>query len=158
MTTSTAPNLVGQDNISIAAMYAKAIGAGGMAASLALVTSVVVAATAGAILWRRPISTPGPEYVDAAVLLMLIPLLSPQGWDYVLLVSTPGVMLLLDRIGETRWPWRVLTVACLALLGLTTYDLLGRTAYRVFMMSPAPTMAALTLVVLLLRLRLRHEA
>ena len=30
------------------------------------------------------------------MLLLLIPLLSPQGWDYVFLIGTPGVMLLLN--------------------------------------------------------------
>jgi len=57
------------------------------------------------------------DYLDAALLLFVIPLLSPQGWDYVLLVATPAVMLLLDRLEEfppaavccssRRSPWPV---------------------------------------------------
>ena len=58
--------------------------------------SVAVAACAVAIVRHASVRT--PEYLDAALLLFVIPLLSPQGWDYVLLVSTPAVMLLLDRL------------------------------------------------------------
>ena len=36
------------------------------------------------------------------LLLTLIPLLSPQGWDYVFLVSTPAIMLLVNY--EDRLP------------------------------------------------------
>ena len=157
VTTSTAPNLIGQDNISIAGMYAKALGPGGMAAWLAAATSALVVVSVAGVLWRRP-SLVLPEYLDAAVLLLLIPLLSPQGWDYVLLVATPGVMLLLDRLGESKRLGQVLTLACLAVLGLTLYDVMGRVLYRTFMMSPVPTLAALALMAQLLRLRLRRLA
>ena len=32
-----------------------------------------------------------PEYLEFALILLLIPLLSPQGWDYVLLLGTPAI-------------------------------------------------------------------
>jgi len=36
--------------------------------------------------------------------MLLIPLVSPQGWDYVLLLATPAVVCLVDRWGElTKW-------------------------------------------------------
>ncbi len=99
-----------------------------------------------------------PEYLDAALLLFVIPLLSPQGWDYVLLVSTPAVMLLLDRLDELDKPSRWLLFASLALAGLTLWDVLGREPYRQFMMSRIVTLGALFQVWLVLRLRARGAA
>jgi len=99
-----------------------------------------------------------PEYLDAAVLLMLMPLLSPQGWDYVLLVSTPAVMLLLDRLDEFRVPLRVLLGMCLALAGLTFWDLMGPDLYRAFMMASVVSFCAIAEIGLVLRLRLSGAA
>ena len=48
-----------------------------------------------------------PEYLECALLMLLIPLVSPQGWDYVLLLATPAVVCLVDRWREfpTIWRW-----------------------------------------------------
>ena len=101
VTTSTAPNLAGQDNVSIAGMYAAWLGVGPAAGWLGAATGLaLVIACAWVILRGSRVAS--PEYLDAGLLLFAIPLLSPQGWDYVLLVSTPAVMLLLDRLDEFR--------------------------------------------------------
>jgi hypothetical protein len=84
--------------------------------------------------------------------------LSPQGWDYVLLVATPAVMLLLDRLDEFGRAARWLLVASLALAGLTVWDVLGREPYRAFMMSRVLTVGALFQVALVVRLRARRAA
>jgi len=76
----------------------------------------------------------------------------------VLLVSTPAVMLLLDRLTEFRQPVRWLLAACLALAGLTFWDVMGREVYRAFMMVSVVTLCALVEIGLLLRLRLRGAA
>ena len=39
-----------------------------------------------------------PDTLEASLLLLLIPLLSPQGWDYVFLIGTPAVMLLINEL------------------------------------------------------------
>jgi hypothetical protein len=157
VTTSTAPNLVVADNISIAGMCAKWMGVGATANLMALGTGAVVLAACGAVLMRK-VRVPFPEYLEAAVLLMLMPLLSPQGWDYVLLVSTPAVMLLLDRLEEFRAPVRVLLAVCLALAGLTIWDVLGREFYHLFMAASVVTFCALIEVGMLLALRRRRAA
>lgn len=157
VTTSTAPNLAGQDNISIAGMYAAWLGVGPAAGWLGAATALLlVLACARAI--ARGFRVESPEYLDAALLLFLIPLLSPQGWDYVLLVSTPAVMLLLDRIDESGPALRWLLLGCLALGGLTFWDVLGNEPYRLFMMSRVLTVSALFEVWLVLRLRARQLA
>jgi hypothetical protein len=155
VTTSTAPNLAGQDNISIAGMYAAWLGVGPVAGWLSATTALVlVLACARAILQGLEVSK--PDYLDAALLLFVIPLLSPQGWDYVLLLSTPAVMLLLDRVGEFGAPVRWLFLGCLALAGLTLWDVLGGARYYSFMMSRVLTLCALFEVSLVLRLRARE--
>ena len=157
VTTSTAPNLVVQDNISFGGVYAKWLGTGPLASALALATGAVVVLTCGALLLRKA-QVPFREYLDTAVLMMLMPLVSPQGWDYVLLVSTPAVMLLLDRLGEFRVPAQVLLGLCLAVAGLTFWDVVGREAYRVFMVASVITFCALVEIGMILALRVRRAA
>jgi hypothetical protein len=157
VTTSTAPNLAGQDNISIAGMYAAWLGVGTAANWLGAATALLLAlACARAIL--QGAAVPDPGYLDASLLLFVMPLLSPQGWDYVLLVSTPAVMLLLDRLGEFKTPARWILIGWLALAGLTFWDVLGRANYYAFMMSRVLTVGAVFEVWLVLRLRARRAA
>ena len=82
---STAPNLLGNDNVSIAAMWAKWIGPGAFATGLA---GASIAGTVGLVVvaWRRRRAVAAPEYLECALLMLLIPLVSPQGWDYLLLL------------------------------------------------------------------------
>jgi LPXTG-motif cell wall-anchored protein len=74
--------------VSIAAMWAKWLGPGSSATVLTLVT---LASIGGLLVvsWRRRRGLPAPEYLECALLMLLIPLVSPQGWDYLLLLATP---------------------------------------------------------------------
>jgi len=157
VTTSTAPNLAGQDNVSIAGMFSAWMGVGPAAAALAAATALALVLACAWAVWRGS-QLASPEYLDAALLLFLIPLLSPQGWDYVLLVTTPAVMLLLDRLEEFHPAARWLLFASLALAGLTFWDVLGREPYRLLMMSRAVTVGALFQVILVVQLRARRAA
>lgn len=154
---STAPNLLNQDNVSLAAMFAKWLGAGETAAMLAAVGSAILLAVAVLVFVKRG-GVPFPEGLEAGLLLTLVPLISPQGWDYVLLVSTPAVVWLLnyeDRLPSTL---RVLTFATLAVIGLSLFDLMGRARYAQFMALSAITCCVLLVVALLVTLRLRRIA
>ncbi|MCU0251000.1 MAG: DUF2029 domain-containing protein [Vicinamibacterales bacterium] len=157
VTTSTAPNLAGQDNVSMAGMFAAWMGVGPAAAALAAATALALVLACAWAVWRGS-RLASPEYLDAALLLFLMPLLSPQGWDYVLLVTTPAVMLLLDRLEEFPPAARWLLFASLALAGLTFWDVLGREPYRQLMMSRAVTVGALFQVALVIHLRARRAA
>jgi hypothetical protein len=157
VTTSTSPNLAGQDNVSIAGMFAGWFGVGPVASRLATVTCVAVCAACACVL-RRPGAGTCPEYLDAAVLLFLIPLLSPQGWDYILLVTTPAILLLIDRSDGAGTPLRALLFVCLAVVGLSLWDVMGRDAYRQFMMARVVSVCALVELGLLLRLRVAGVA
>jgi hypothetical protein len=157
VTTSTPPNLGVSDNISIAAMYAKWFGVGPLANWLALATAGLLVAACAWVLRVAP-ETPFPQYLDAALLLTLIPLLSPQGWDYVLLLATPAVMLVVNNLGGFSRPVRWLAIACLMIAGLTLWDIVGRRAYTLFMVSSIVTFCYLFQIVLLLRLRRTQAA
>lgn len=157
VSTSTAPNLLGADNISLAAMWAKWIGIGRPAALLAAMTAVLLLAVA-ATVWRQRARVTEPEYLEFALLCLLIPLISPQGWDYVLLLGTPAVVVTLDRWRELRTPWRVASAAAIAVMGLSMFDLMGRAAYSQFMALSVVSVCAIMLAVTLAQLRLRALA
>jgi hypothetical protein len=157
VTGTTESNLLGADNISFAAMWAKWIGVGTTASALATVT---VGAALGlvAVVWVKRRGVDSPEYLEVALLMLLIPLLSPQGWDYVLLLATPAVVCLIDRWSDLSRSWRMLTGASLALMGLTVFDLMGRAAYGRFMALSIVTLAAVGTTVALGHLRWRALA
>jgi hypothetical protein len=154
VTASTAPNLIGADNISLAAMWAKWLGPGSTATMLAAVSAAGAMAVA-AIAWRRRDRVAEGNYLEVALLMLLIPLLSPQGWDYVLLLATPAVVCVLDRWPELSRPWRAFSIAALALMGLTIFDLMGRALYGRFMALSIVTVCALGIAAVLAHLR-RH--
>jgi hypothetical protein len=132
VTTSTAPNLTNADNVSIAAMWAKWIGVGRLATILTALTSVSALGVAMMVFARRT-GVRAPEALECALLLTLIPLLSPQGWDYVFLIATPAVMLLVNYDDRLPRGARILTRVALFTIALSLYDLMGRSAYGIFM-------------------------
>jgi hypothetical protein len=138
-------------------MYAAWMGVGPTAGWLSAGTALVLVVACGWAVWRG-VRLTSPEYLDAALLLFLVPLLSPQGWDYVLLVATPAVMLLLDRLDEFAPAARWLLFASLALAGLAFWDVLGRESYRALMMSRVVTVGALFEIALVMHLRARRAA
>lgn len=157
VTDTTAPNLLAADNISVAAMWGKWLGIGRAATMLAAASGGILLVTAIVVIaWRR--RARAPVYLEAALLMSLIPLLSPQGWDYVLLLATPAVACLLDRIDEVDAPWRWAILLALALLGLTIFDVMGRRLYGAFMMLSIESVCALLLVAALAQLRRRGLA
>ncbi len=103
---------------------------------------------------RRGIRDPDP--LEASLLLMLIPLLSPQGWDYVFLISTPAVMLLINELSSLPQNLKIATIASIALAALSIYDLMGREAYATFMAVSAITICFLVEVAALITLRFRR--
>jgi uncharacterized membrane protein len=157
VTESTAPNLTNADNVSIAAMFAKWMGAGPPAATLALAVSLLVLATAGAVFSKRR-NVPFPEGLEAAFLLTCIPLLSPQGWDYVFLLSTPAIMFLVNYEDLLPRPMRRLGEAAVVAIAFSVYDLMGRAAYGTFMSLSIVTVCYFVVIAALGTLRARAVA
>ena len=132
VTGSTAPNLLNPDNVSLAAMYAKWIGIGFQAAALTAGTSLLLLAVAAVVVALRQ-RVAAPDGLEAAVLLTLMPLLSPQGWDYVFLIATPAVIYLVNFDRRLPNGLRAITWVALAVVGFSLYDVMGRAAYSRFM-------------------------
>lgn len=157
VTLTTTENLMVRENISFMTMWAKWIGAGPTASGLALLTGL--AALAGpAIIWWKRRTVSEPAYLEVSSLLLLMPLISPQGWDYVLLSATPAFVCLVDRFGASPPSWRLITVIGLASTSFTIYDLLGRSLYFALASASIVTIGAIILLAGLVGLRVRAAA
>jgi hypothetical protein len=154
---STMPNLTSADNVSLAAMWAKWLGPGGVAAGMTALSSLGALALVGTV-WLRRLRVSSPDYLEFALLMMLIPLLSPQGWDYVLLLATPAVVCLMDRWPETGIGWRAACGLALVLMSFTLFDLMGRSLYANFMAHSIVTVAAVGVAVAAAQLRWKQLA
>ena len=152
VTTTTAPNLLNQDNVSLSAMWAKWLGPGTLAGSLAVMSSLALLACFAFVLSQRRAVTV-PEPLEGALLLVLIPLLSPQGWDYVFLVATPAVILIVNYREALPGPLRAVTLTVLAVIGLSLFDVIGRANYARFMSWSVISVCFLVVVAALTDLR-----
>jgi hypothetical protein len=149
---TTAPNLLNPDNVSAAAMWAKWTGFGDHIGPLVLVTCALALALPAVALSRRK-TVADPLYLEFGLLMLLVPILSPQGWDYVLLLATPAVLCLVDRWRLVTRPWQIVTGTAIFFMSFTIFDLMGRTLYRFMMDISVMTIAVLTLAVALVHLR-----
>lgn len=157
VTASTAPNLVNADNVSLAALFAKWIGPGGAAAVIAGAAGGALAIAAAWIIARGRGIT-GREVLDVSLLLILIPLLSPQGWDYVFLIATPAVALLANLDDRLPPAWRWTARLSALTIGLSLFDIMGRRHYAAFMSWSIITVCFVLLVGALAALRSRQAA
>ena len=157
MTDTTAPNLLLPENVSVATMWAKWLGPGPFASLMAATTVVIALLAVGWAVWRRS-RVHTPAYLEFGLLLLLVPLISPQGWDYVLLVATPAVVCLVDRFSDMTAPWRAATAVAVGFMSFTIFDLLGRVLYSRLMAVNIVSIAALALFVSLTHLRNRALA
>jgi hypothetical protein len=157
VTESTAPNLTNNDNVSVAGFAAKWLGPGPGAGALTVAAAVVLLGTAaGVVLRRRGLER--PEALEGALLLTIIPLVSPQGWDYVFLIATPAVALFANYDDRLPAPLRWATWIAVATIGLSLFDLMGRERYAAFMSWSIITLCFLVLVTALAALRARRIA
>jgi len=154
---SIEPNLLNADNVSWVAMYSRWFGPGALARWFAAGTMLAAAAVV-ADVYRRRRSIAFPELLEGGLLLALTPFLSPQGWDYTVLVATPAVMCLLNYEAELPAPMRICTIAALAVIGLTIYDVMGRRMYSMFMGQSGITIAFVVILAGLIALRRREVA
>ena len=157
VTTSTTPNLTNPDNVSLAAFSAKWLGIGSTASVVAALLSLVVLALVVFVVWRGR-GLEKREVLEGALLMTAVPLISPQGWDYVFLVSTPAIALLANYAGELPRALRATTWVTLGVIGLSIYDLLGRHRYRAFMDWSVITLCFVVIVAALCTLRVRRVA
>ena len=157
VTDTTGPNLLGAENISFASMWAKWLGPGPTASRLALASSVIAVAAGVAVMSRRK-RVAEPNYLEGAYFLILVALLSPQGWDYVLLIGLPAYVLLVDRWIDLSPSWRAVAATGIFLTSFTIFDLLRRPLYMHLMQLSAVSVGAVLIAATLIRLRWRAIA
>jgi hypothetical protein len=158
VTGTTAPNLSVYDNISLAAMFFRCVGPGDQSARYAFIAAIVLLLIAAVVfLLRRGVTF--PEGLEGGLLLTLMPLLSPQGWDYVFLIATPAVVLLINYSDRMPWFWRVAVIPItLGAIGLSIFDLMGRTAYYAFMRMSGISLLFFVVIAALVTMRVRKIA
>jgi len=156
VSTTTGDTMVLTDNISIAAMYVKWLGPDPPAWP-AVVTSAALLLIA-VLVFRVRGRVAKPDALEGALLLTLMPLISPQGWDYVVVVSTLSIMLLVNYFDRLPGSLRPLTVLAFAVIGFTLFDLLGRTLLYALLNLSVITLAFVVVVAALAMLRARRVA
>jgi hypothetical protein len=157
VTSTTAGNLVNPDNVSLRAMFTRWLGADSAAPMLTAGVTAVLLLVAAIVIAGRG-SLKAPDTLEASLLLLMIPLLSPQGWDYVFLIGTPAVMLLVNYLPALPPGLRVMTVVAIAAVALSIFDLMGRAAYTTFMQLSLITLFVLIEIAAVVTLRFRRAA
>jgi glycosyl transferase family 87 len=157
VTDTTAPNLLAHENISLASMWARWIHPGPLASLLAL-GSMVATIVAGFFVIRRRTAVAEPNYLEGAYFFVLIPLLSPQGWDYVLLLALPAYLYVVDRWRDTSLAWQVAALLGFIMTSFVVYDLMRRPLYFFLLDWGAGSVGAVLIAASLVRLRYRALA
>jgi hypothetical protein len=157
VTETTAPNLADFNNVSALSVFSRALGYGPLAKALALGVSLVLLGTAVAVFMKRR-GIASPEGLEIGLLLTMIPILSPQGWDYVFLLSTIATMYLVNYRDDLPQPFRGVVMAALIVIGFLIWDVVGRVVYRFAMHASMITWCYLIVIAGLAALRFRRTA
>jgi hypothetical protein len=141
LSASTPRELGSADNVSLAAFLTKWALPGELAFGLVLALGLLMLAI---LRWRKGL--PRADVLEVATLLVMIPLVSPLGWDYQFLTSVLGITLLARHWSDFSTAGRALLGANLAVIGLSVYDIIGPAAYSRFMGWSALTLSFLLVV------------
>jgi hypothetical protein len=155
VTTTTDGTVLHSDNISLASLWAKRLGIGSAATGLAAVSSIALLIAAAVVFLRRN-SVDRPEGAEVAVLLAITPLISPQGWDYVLVLGTMTLLYVANDFDRLPRAMQVLSAGAIAAVGLTLYDLLGRRLIYTLLDLSVITIGMTVLIAALVTLRMRR--
>jgi hypothetical protein len=155
--TTTEPILRNHENISAAAAWTKWTGLGPHVPWLTGATIFVVVVLLLIVLKRRE-QVRKPLYLEFGLLMLLVPIVSPQGWDYVLLLATPAFLCVADRWLALPAPWRTVAAASIVCMSFTAVGLIGRPLYEFLMNAAVVTVATLALAACLVELRVKKLA
>jgi hypothetical protein len=157
LTASTPSLLSSQDNVSLVGFLMKRTH--DLDLSLTLY-GIILAALIGLVLFllHRGARIRQSGVLEGFLLLALIPLVSPLGWDYTFLSSAPAVMLICRHYDKYRRFWRGLLIFNFLVISLSVYDLMGRGLYTTFMSASVITLNFLALLAYLAYLRIKGYA
>jgi hypothetical protein len=149
---STPPLLTSQDNISLLGFLSKWMAPSG--AALPAFGALLAALGAGTVAFvAKGAGRKTSAAADFALLLLLIPLVSPLGWDYTFLSSILAIAVIIAHWRELAGVGRLLLAADFAVIALSLYDVLGRRLYASFMAWSVLTVCFLGLIPALAYLR-----
>jgi hypothetical protein len=157
LTASTPSLLSSQDNVSLVGFLMKRTH--DLDLSLTLY-GIILAALIGLVLFllHRGARIRQSGVLEGFLLLALIPLVSPLGWDYTFLSSAPAVMLICRHYDKYRRFWRGFLIFNFLVISLSVYDLMGRGLYTTFMSASVITLNFLALLAYLAYLRIKGYA
>jgi hypothetical protein len=157
VTETTAPNLMDRNNVSAASVFTRSLGPGRPAELLATASVLALLLSAGFVFARRS-NLAFPEGLEIGLLLTIMPIVSPQGWDYVFLISTPAVMYLVNYADGLPRSMRIGVTIALLVIAFSIFDLIGRRAYAAVMSWSIITACYVVVIAGLVTLRLRRVA
>jgi hypothetical protein len=157
VTTTTGETLLDQRNVSLASTWAKWLGIGPAAAWLATGISAALLLAAAVVFLRRN-GVAHPDGLEAGMLIAMTPLISPQGWDYVLVLATVAMVYVVNDIGRLPRLVSLPTYTAIAAIGLSLYDLVGRRILNILLDLSVITVGMLVLMGALVTLRMRKLA
>jgi hypothetical protein len=143
-----------QDNISIFALFAKWTDNAPWAVYPAVFSVCGLALLILLAIQKRP-QLNSPTALESSLLLMCIPLVSPLGWDYTLLIALPGLMIIIYNFFSFPKTGRVVLIINLSIIFFSLYDILGRELYASFMSFSVITVNFLILTACLFYLRFK---
>ena len=143
------------DNASLGAFFARLVGWGSTAMALTFAAAAGLALLVLLVVLRGR-GRPRAVVLDGLLLIALIPLLAPLGWNYMMLMSLGGVMLLLQQLHRFTGVWRWLLVADLVTIGIAISNVIGHEVHAAFVRASGPTIQFAVLVGYLAALRFKR--
>jgi hypothetical protein len=157
VTTTTQGTLLDTRNVSLTSLWARRLGVGPEAAWLAVASAVVLLIAAGIVFMKRR-GVPHPDGLEVGLLLALTPIVSPQGWDYVLVLATTAMAYVINDVDRLPRLQQPLTYVGIAAIGLSLYDLVGRRMLYALLDLSVITIGMIVLIGALVTLRMRRVA
>ncbi len=149
---STPQLLSTQDNISIFAFFSKWTNSAEWAVYPSLLCIFGLALLILFVIMKRSQVT-SPTVLESSLLLLCIPLVSPLGWDYTLLMALPGLMVIVYHFASYSKAGKIILIINLSVIFFSLYDIMGRELYASFMSLSVITVNFLILVFYLVYIR-----
>ncbi len=119
-------------------------------------SSLVVGAAFLWMMWKgKEAGLEKPEVLEFSYLFILIPLLSPLGWNYNYLFSLLAVVILLNHIGSFSSLGRSILIVNFVVIGASLMEILGEEVFKFYTGYSLVVLNYLIVLFFLLYLRIR---
>lgn len=152
---STPSLLTSGDNISIMAFFMKWTGNQNISLILSGLIVALLAWLVLIIIFKGK-EKDRTSVLECSVLLILIPLLSPLGWDYTLLLSVLGITIIIHNFLKFSKIWRIMLIINFFIIAFSIYDIMGKKYYEMFMSWSVLTINFLIIIGYLSYLRVKQ--